>query len=324
MSFPYLRVIGGVLLILAGVFAYYGVSVGPPAALIFLLGGVLVVVISVSGHRPRPIDAGVFVIGLLALSGIAIGYNPSYGSSQTLHYSATPAQIPDNSLFLTVSASTGSVKVSFTNDANLAYAVTFARPASPIPFVPPGPAAVANSTRGGTYFLNVTSGAWAVSILLNSRYSTGMTVSTDTGSVSLDATGNESLTDVSLWTSTGSVNAMVDSPSILGLNLTTETGSVSLTSHHLGAGGRHVPVLLTANTGSVSISATLSAGAATVSASTDLGMVSHQLSGFTVMQSSPRTLEAAYGDSTSARDSFVITAQTNLGSVDVTLDTASP
>ena len=320
MSIPILRVIGGVLLILAGLFAYFGITLGLSAAVVFIIAGGVVILVSITGHRPRPFDVAIFVVGILVLSGVTVGYGQIYQGSQTLHYSATQNQISTNSMFVTVSASTGAVSVGYTSDPSTGYTVTFTRNFGAFTFIPPGETTVTNSTQGGVFYLNVTAGAWDVNIVLGSRYTLGMQVAAETGSVSLNAGGNHDLTRVSLTTSTGSVDATIDASSIQGLTMTTNTGSVTLNSNHLGAAGQRVPVSLSTNTGSVSMSVSLQANSAvTVSGSTGLGTLNHHLTGFTVSESSSTSVQASTGDMNTAGHSFVVSAQTDLGSVDMTL-----
>jgi len=61
------------------------------------------------------------------------------------------------------------------------------------------------------------------------------------------------------------------------------------------------------------------ADAVSVSASTNLGTINHQLPGFTVTQDTDRSLAASIGNPATATRSFAVTATTNLGSVSLSI-----
>jgi hypothetical protein len=315
MSFPILRVIGGALLVLAGLVAFYGVSIGASAALLLVLGGSVVVVVAFLGHRPRPLDVAVFFVGILVLGVVSVGYS---SGPQLVTYSAIRSQVHSNSISLAVTSGTGSVSVGFTNRINLAYQVNFSTPAGLL-FGGPGTNTVTNSTMNGVFNLKVGSTWSGVSVLLGRGYSIDIKVTAGTGSIDLEATGAEALRNVSLYSSTGSVNAVVDSSALTGLVLRADLGSVNLVSHHLAAAGSRVPITLSASVGSVSMSVGLaSQDAVSLTASTSIGSISQSLSGFSITQNTKTNLAATAGDLGFAPDSFVITATSGLGSVDVT------
>ncbi len=320
-GFPFLRVIGGAILILAGAIAYTGVAVGPAAVLVFVLGGAVVVVIALVGHRPRPWDIAVFVISIVVLGGVSAGYT---AGPAVVTYSATRAQVESGSISLTVTSATGSVAIGFTNRTDLAYQVTFT---NSLWFGPPGGTgvdSVTNSTSNGAFNLNVGATWSAVSVLLGRGYLLDVKVTASTGSVSLTTPGNQNLRNVSLYSSTGSVNAELDSPAVESLILRADTGSVSLDSQSLGAAGQRVPVTLSASTGSINMKVSLrSQDAVSLTASTGLGSISQSLSGFTITQHSSTNLAATAGDINTASKSFVISATASLGSVNLNADFVS-
>jgi len=317
MSFPILRVLGGALLVLAGVVAYMGIFLGASALLLLVFGGGVVVVVAFLGHRPRPLDLATFVVGILALGAVSAGYAPG---SQVVTYSATRAQLQSTAISLTVSASFGSVSVGLLNRSDFAYQVNFTRQGWISPISGPGSDSVTNSTVGGVFNLNVSSAWSAVTVLVGRGYPLDVTVSTGAGSIALVAPGSLALRSVSLHSSTGSVSAVIDSPNIRSLVLRADTGSVSLVAHRLGAAEQHVPITLSASTGSVSMNlGILSPDAVSITASTSLGSLSHSLSGFTVTQNTNNNLAATAGDTALAARSFTITATASLGSVDLTV-----
>ena len=314
-GFPILRALGGAMLVLAGVLAYYGIAFGVSSVLVLIFGGGVALVVVLLGQRPHGWDVAIFIIGVLAVGGVTAGY---YAGPQVASYSATRTQMPSSVLSISVTSGTGSVSVGFTNRTDTAYEVNVTSSPWTVSFHGPGADSVTNSTRGGVFNLNVNTDWSSVSLLLGRGYTIDLEVTTGTGSVDLAAPGNENLRNISLHSSTGSVSALVDSSAIQELDLSADTGSVTLVSHHLGAAAPRVPVTMSASTGSVNLQVVLeSHTAASISASTGLGSISNSLSGFIVTQNTRTSLAATAGDMSSAHASFVITATASLGSVDL-------
>lgn len=313
-SFPILRVFGGALFVLAGILAYFGVGFGASAILLLVVGGVVVLFAALLGHRAKPIDITVFILGMLVLGAVSIGYAPGY---QTTSYYATRDQVHANAISIDVSSSTSSISLVFTNRTDFAYQVNFTKPSWGSSFAGSGPDTITNSTMNGVFHLDVSSTWSSVSMLLGKGYSFDVEATTGTGSIDMQAPG-VALGNVTLHSSTGSVNALIDSPAMQSLELQADTGSVNLVSHILGAAGPSVPVTLTTSTGSVSVSLSIaSQDAVSLTATTSLGSVSHDLRGFTVNQSTNTNLIATAGDVQAAPRSFVITAVASLGSVNL-------
>jgi len=316
MKFPVLRVIGGALLVLAGVFAYYGVTFGFSAALVLILGGAVVLVVAFLGHRPKPGDIAIFIIGVLVLGAVSTGYT---SGPRLVTYSATKTQVPSNAMSITIASNGGSVSVGFVNRGNFAYQVNFTNQVWFTYPGGPGVDRVTNSTVGGVFNLNIGASWSSVSLLVGSGYTVDLKVTDDTGSISLAAPGTETIHNVSLSTSTGSVSAVLDSSAIESLILKADTGSVSLVSHRLGAAGPNVPITLSTSTGSIEMTVSLvRQDAVSITASTSLGSINPSLSGFTITQNTRTNLAATAGGFGSASRSFVISATASLGSVDLT------
>lgn len=318
--FPALRAVGGVLLLLAGIFGYFGVGFGASAILVLVLGGAVVLVAAVLGHRPRPADVGIFLVGVLVLGAVSYGYS---AGSQVATYSAPTSQVPAHTISLTVSADTGSISVGFTERAGVAYQVNFTRQTWLPNFSGTGVNTVTNSTANGVFHLDVESTWSAVSVVVGRGYALDVQATTSVGSIDMEAPGSSTLGNVTLVSSTGSINAVIDSPTVQNLELRAGTGSVNLVSHGLGAAGPAVPVTLAASTGSVSVSMTLaSQTAASLTASTSLGSISQSLRGFTITQDTHNNLVATVGDYQSAPRSFAITVTASLGSIELNIGPA--
>lgn len=314
-GFPALRALGGALLVLAGVVAFFGVSFGVAAVLIIVAGGGAVLALAVLGHRFRSSDYAVFLVGVIVLGAVAVG--PPAGS-ETVTYSATRAQVPESAVSLTVSADVGSVFVGFSNDPGLAYQVNFTRNSWISTLGSPGADVVENSTGNGVFSLSVGSTWSSVSVLIGSGYALGVSASTGTGSIHFDADGSESLGNVTLKTSTGSTNVALHSATIQSLSVTTGTGSVAITSSALKAAGPSTPISVATSTGSVNVNAGLAGDdAVALVASTSLGSISHTLSGFDVTEDTSTSLRATAGDPLTAPLSFEMTVTANLGSVNL-------
>ena len=316
-AFPILRVSGGALLVLAGILWYVGIGFGAASILVLVIGGGVVLVAAAMGHRARPLDYCIFLLGILVLGAVTAGY--SLGP-QLASYSATKDQVQAGALSLAVSASSGAISVGITDRANLAYQVNFTRQAWSPFFSVPGEDTVTNSTSDGVFHLDVGSTWSSISVLLGRGYSLDIDATTGTGSIDLQAVSGVDLRNVTLHSSTGSVSAVIDSSAVQNLRFQADTGSVSLVSHSLGAAGRSVPLVISTTTGSVSVSLNIaSQDAVSVSAGTTLGSVSQNLRGFTITENSRTNLAATYGNMQTAASSFAISASATLGSVDLSI-----
>ena len=308
---------GGVLFILAGILAYLGIGFGVSAVLILVVGGAVALVVALSGHRSRPTDFAVFIIGIIVFGVVTAGYTPG---TQVATFSATRSQVPSATIALDISSSGGSISVGFTDRADIAYQVNFTRQAWTSSFSPPGTDTVANTTANGAFHLSVSSTWSETSVVLGKGYTVDVDAETGTGSIYLQAPAGVAVRNITLHSSTGSVDAIVDSSAVLNLKLQAATGRVSLVSHSLGAAGPSVPISVSTSTGSVSISLTVaSQDAVSISASATLGSVSHNLRGFTITQATGNSLAATAGNIQTASQSFVITATASLGSVDLSI-----
>jgi hypothetical protein len=310
---PIVRVLGGAAFVLAGLLAYYGITFGSSVFLLFVLAGAAVIVVAVSGHRPRGWDIVIFIVGILVLSGVAAGYAPG---NQVTTYSATTQQVHATKIALSVSTSTGSVSISFRDKGNLAYQVNFSRSLGPFAFPFAGENTVTNSTSGGVFTLKIASSMSEVEVFLRHGYFVNISATAGTGSIDLAAPFDEHLGSVSLSTTTGSVNAVVDSNTIESLDLHTTTGSINLVSDHLGTSGHKTPVSLTTSFGSLNVRLNITANiAVSLKATTGLGSISHDpLVGFLVTTDKSNDLVASAGNLDTAPRSFLISTSTDLGS----------
>lgn len=314
MTFPILRVLGGASFLLAGLMAFYKVILGPSVFLLFILAGAVVILVALSGTRPRPGDIALFILGIIVLGAASAGYTSTTPTITT--YSATTAQVHANKIALTIRAAAGSVSIFFLDRSNLAYEINFTQPfgSFSVPFVN-GQNSVTNSSNGGVFSLRITSSFPSVDVFLRHGYFVNISAITDTGSLSLATSGNEEFGSITLSTSTGSINAMLDTTTISALDLQTSTGSINLESNHFGTTARGVPVTLSTSLGSVGARLVVPNDiAVSLSATTNLGSINHDLAGFSVSQDTRTNLVASAGDASILPYSFVISSSTNLGS----------
>jgi hypothetical protein len=320
---PVLRILGGLLFILAGLAYYLGVTVASSAGLLFIVAGAVVVLLAAFGHRARAGDVAIFVVGLLVLGVFispGVGLGPS--GSERISHDAAKGTVSAHQIDLLVSTDVGSITVAYSSRSDLAYQVNFTRSSFPFLLWPGASplASLTNETRGGEFVLNATARSYDVSVAIARGYFLNVSASTGTGNVNLNGLSTEALGAVSLQSGTGSVNGNFTSKSIGSVRLETGTGSVSLFSNHFSPNGARVPVSLTTGTGSVSLKMMLPSGTAvSLTASAGFGSVSHDLNGFLVNQQSSTgsNLVATAGDMNTAAASFVIQMSTGTGSVSV-------
>jgi len=317
--FPVLRVLGGILFVLAGAAYYFGITVAFSAPLVFIVAGAAVVLLALIGHRARGGDVAIFVIGLLVLGffitpGIGLGSS----SSQLVSHTAEKTVLSSQRIDLLAYTDVGSINVVYSSRSDLAYQVNFTRSSFPFRLFAGLPStSLSNETQGGIFTLNATARLYDISIAIGTGYILNITANSGTGSVDVKGLSSERLGTVSLQTGTGSISGNLTSLSVGGISLHAGTGSVSLHSSYLAPNGPRVPITLKAGTGSVDLDVKLANGTAvSIDASAPLGGVSHSLQGFTVSpQSSRSNLQATAGDVNTAAKSFVVEASAGTGSV---------
>ncbi|MCL4436620.1 MAG: DUF4097 domain-containing protein [Thaumarchaeota archaeon] len=316
--FSPLRLIAGVVFILAGVFAYYGFRTIFALPVVLIVAGGALVLVVLTKHRPGGGDIALLVFALLVF-GVVTSGPISTLPQETVTYSASRSQVNVNQVALKADASFGGVRILFSDNESLAYRVEFSR-STAFPFFrgnEPG-FSFSNQTKGGTLMLNVSSTDAEIYVILGPHYTTSIDASTGTGSISLTAPRTERIENVVLKTGTGSINANMAAQGIKLLSLSAGTGSVHLKSGYLAASGTDVPFAVSTGTGSVSVDVNIPRStSAALTATTDLGTVSHSLQGFTIAHSSNNRLDATTEDTTRQENSFRIRISTGTGSIDL-------
>jgi len=320
-SFPVLRILGGLLFILAGLAYYLGITIAFSAAVVFIAAGAAVVLLALLGHRARGGDIAIFIIGLLVLGFfLTPGIGAGTQASSLVSHSEPKTALSAKQIDLLATTDVGSINVFYATNSDLAYQVNFTRTPFPFGFFTGLPStSLTNQTAGSTFTLNATAHSYAISIAIGTGYLLNVTATSGTGSVSIRGLSSQRLGSVTLQSGTGSIDGNLTSLSIGGISLQAGTGSVDLNSNYLAADGPKVPITLKTGTGSISVDMRLLNGtAASIDASSPLGGVSHNLQGFSVSSLSSRSsLQASAGDVNTAAASFVVQASTGTGSISV-------
>jgi hypothetical protein len=332
---PYLRILAGAIFVLAGLFAYFGITFGVSIALVLVIAGTVVIILTLVGHRAYPIDIAVFVVALIILGGIASGYvvvnnnNPISGPSTIQYtYLRTGATSRIDSIFLLANTNSSSINIQFSDNSSLLYQVQFIRGSSGIPFFLPvfggrDTYDVTNVTRGGMLFLNASASYRSISVTLPSGYLTNINASTGAGSIKIVSSHEENIGVVSLSTGAGSIDANISSNHIRGIALSTGAGSANLKSDFLGPNQSKVPISISTGSGSASLDVKVPKNSSvSIGASTGFGSISHTLSSdFSISQSSNSNFVASEGNVNSTSTSFEISLSTGAGSVSITAQT---
>ncbi len=107
-----LRLIAGVVFILAGLILYYGLETILALPIILIVAGGALVLTVVTGRRPRGGDVALLVIALVVFDLTASGPSLNW-SGETATYSASRSEVAVNRLTLKADAGFGGVQIMF-------------------------------------------------------------------------------------------------------------------------------------------------------------------------------------------------------------------
>ena len=311
-----IRILGGVLIVLAGFAAYFGVKVSSgvpilPVALV-VVGAALILTV-LTHLRVRALDIAVLLVGIIVLSAAVSGY--SFASTPRATYTATRGEVTASNMNLVVTSSTGSISIEYASNSDIAYNITFGGGYSFFPFVTNTTVNFSNQTLGNTIFLKAFAAASSVDVQIGRGYFTDINATSSLGSVSLSLPSSVNIGTLRLSAGAGSIDASVSGGIANGLYLNAGTGSISLQAGNLSAAARDIPLDVSAGLGSVSLDVAVPHQVAvSLSASTSLGSISNGLRGFTVSQASANKLVATAGDVGTSSESFLVTVSTGTGS----------
>lgn len=320
---PLLKLVAGALFVLAGFSVHYGVRTALSIPIVLMITGGTIILIVLTGYRPKSGDIAFFVIGLLIL-GVVTSAPGLAGPRETVVYSVQSDQVDVDRIYITVDANFGAIGIDF-DDGDVAYRIVFSRPLS-FPFFQRDELdfSFSNQTRDGTLFLNASSFAAEIRVTLGKGYVTHIDASTTTGSISLSAPRSEVIESILLSTNMGSIDAEVSTENIKKLDIKTTTGSIDMKSDYLAPGAAKVPVTISTGTGSISFDAEIfRSTAVTLTAKVSIGSIHHDLEGFVISRSTGNRVEAVAGDPAKAGESFEIAISSGTGFIDLNADWSS-
>lgn len=322
MARPYIiRIFSGLVFILAGLLAFYKISFGAPFALVFVFGGILILVAVLLGSRVHYGDVALFVVSLLLLGAVTSGINPQSTGAIVKDYTISSTDLSNvNGIQVYSNTQTGSISVQYSNNTSLGYEVKFTSGLffSFNPFANLYSYSLTNSTKNGILVLNASTNYLDIQITLGQHYFTNIAASTGTGSVQLNSPPNVAIGNLSLEAGAGSINVNIQSKNVSQIYLNAGTGSINFEANYLQPLEQKVPLRLSTGTGSLNFRANIpSATAVSLNASTGFGSLSDTLPGFTVNHTSENRLSATNGNVNSASKSFLISLSTGTGSLNV-------
>ena len=325
-DFPILRLVAGLVVVLAGLLVYFKVNLGLSFAVVFVLAGIAVVVIGLLGHRARAPDIALLIIGLVVFAGVASSYN--YSTTSAHSYSATRSEVPTSIIMINATTHFGGITIKFSGNADLGYEVTFAKTTYTFPFFIPlfgnSSTSFTNVTSHSALILNAYSSTADITVTVGPGYLVDINASAGTGSVNVNSSSPaQKFGQISLSIGTGSISAHIDPANISNLNMQDGTGSISLVSNYFSPTGPHVPVTLSTGTGSLNFNvAFLKTAGVNLSASNGFGSISKNLTGFEILQSSNNELKATVGNQSGP--SFDVSLSVGTGSMNVDASLVSP
>lgn len=308
--------ISGFLFILTGIFALFQVSIGPAGSFLFILVGVLVILLGALRYHPTLDALAVFIISLLVFGLFSSGIFTYTQQSRT--YNFTRGQYPTASkLGLALSENFGSIDVSFVNDPNTLVNLTYTiEPFFGVFGVP----SVSHSNSSGTLTVSGSAGASSLTVIIGSIEVTGLNVSANAGSLSINIPDTSKVTTLDAQTSTGSISIELATHTLTSFHATTSTGSVNVNAQYRGLPA-NATLEASANFGSVNlILRTNSVIGVNLSAKTNFGNVREDsLSGYaSPIVNSSNQLHVQTLNYSSALRSLQANVNTSTGSIDVT------
>jgi len=313
-------VIGGLFLILAGVFAFAGVTYPYALPILLVAAGAILIVASLLRFRITLPAIAVFLAGIVVLGLVLSGYSsfPISGKAGTETHERTTAEGTVDEIDLTCLVSTGSIGLSFTTNASLIYRIVFTK----YYFFFTSPTVAFNdSLVNRKLTVNAESSTVSVDIVLSQTVRSSFNLTTSTGSVRVEVPPTAfNVRDMRLKTSTGEVWANITNTANLR-NVVAATGTGRVEAFITSSSLNHdCNVLLSTSTGQVVLDLQLIGVQSDVTASTSVGRVNTNLSGFTVLDQTSTTLHARTMDYLPFTRKLNVAASTSTGNVDITAD----
>jgi len=309
--------IGGSLLVLAGIFALSGVTYPHALPILLVAAGVIIVVAGLLGYRiPFP-SMAIFLLGIVVLGLVVSGF-AGFGRAPTEVYELTTTEETVDETELSCVVSTGSIRLSFTTNASLIYRIVFTK--HYFWFTEPK-VLFTQSVVNEKLTVNAESTTASVDILLSQTIKSSFNLTTVTGSVRVDVPPTASkIQAVMLKTTTGEVWANItNTANLRDVEATTTTGKVEVLIESSSL-NRDCTVHMSTTTGQVILDARLTNVQSDIMASTSVGKVNaDNVVGFTILGETTTTFHARTPNYLVPQTKKLdITASTNTGNVDIT------
>lgn len=302
----------------AGIVAIRGAAFPYALPTVLVVAGVIIIAASLLGFRPTFPAFIVFIIGIIAL---ALAASAPYGftaySTTETHELATAQAPTAQRITLYCTVSTGTIRVSFTNNQSQLCRIAFTKHYS----IFYQPTVNFNTTlQGRDLTVNATSTTATVDITINQNLRSRFQLTTGTGSILVQAPAAASNIEImTLTTTTGEISTNISSTAHLqSIVATTTTGQVEATIKS-SFQPRDAVVRLTTTMGRVALNLNITNIECDIRASTTIGPVNtNAMNGFSVLSPSPNFHAETPNYGTSSFRKLDITATTTTGSVDIT------
>ncbi len=311
---------GGLLLILAGILAYYEMTYRHTLIIATILGGGALIALGLARRTPSAKAAFVFVLSI-AVFGI-LGSGIVGAPMETVEtYTVTVDQYPTDAINLEAVATTGNIHLSFTEDENILYRVNFTKTFWSWPFWEEPKAELTNTTRDGQLYLNATANTANIDILLGPNMRHDINIRTTTGNVRLEAPSTTEIRVAYLKATTGNVHAVLTgSVHFRGLEARATTGNVKV-EIDIPALEEDSSILAKATTGNVRLNLGIGGDlGCDLTASTTMGDIDVEAEGFTVLDANGKYhgQTANYGQ---ASVKLTVTLESTTGNIDAEVTT---
>jgi len=310
-------ILGGLLLLVSGVVALFGVTLPYALPLMLAVAGGIIIAAGLLGFRPAFPAFMVFLLGIVVL-GLAAsgpyGFSP-YTTTET--YELSTAQVVVDEMIVRSEVSTGTIKVSFTSNETLIYRIVFTKYYS-VFYQPTVDFNYTVADRKLT--VNASSTTASVDITLNQNIKSSFNLTTMTGSIRVDVPTTASKVErMTLLATTGEVELNIsNTASLRSIIATTTTGQVEA-SIKSSLQNRDATVQLTTTMGRVKLNLNISNIESDIEASTTTGRINaDDVIGFTILNRTQTSFHAQtpfYGRLPSKK--LDISANTQTGNIDI-------
>ena len=309
-------ILGGLLLILAGIFALFEIVVPYAWSVALMIFGLVIIVASLMGHRPNLSALALLLIGLVAFGVVSSGYTTTVPSRIIKSYELTTNQVHVEKLNITCTVTTGNINLFFIPNRTLIYSITFTQQSFPPTLTPE--VRFANATSDEKLIVDASTTTANVEIIISENIQSSFQLVTTTGNIVANIQSAKEIVEMTMKATTGNVEAYLSDPTRLkALEASTTTGNVKLSIG--GTPPRNdCKIQLSTTTGSIRFDLLMSANVGCdLKASTTFGRISTDLQGFTVLDETDRSVHIQTQNYEQAPNKLVVVATTNFGNCDI-------